>query len=118
MRLMTIQKKDIADTRTRRYTSIQKLHLLKESCLAEGAEWGVEKDRFRCLFFNFYLIAIRMRPRLIMAKNMNIPFPIRSQRTAARCKIPFALRPGLSLDDMMRTKEITNKRQRKEQKNA
>jgi len=29
---------------------------------------------------------------------------------AARCKLPFALRPGLSPDDVMRTKEITKER--------
>jgi len=35
---------------------------------------------------------------------------------AARCKLPFALRPGPSQEDVRRTKEITKERQREEQR--
>jgi len=35
-----------------------------------------------------------------MAKNMYSPLPVRSPHTAARCKLPFALCPGLSPNDI------------------
>jgi len=52
-----------------------------------------------------------------------IPSAVRAM--AARCKLPFALRPGLSQEDMIRTKEITpekrpnkGRRQKKETKES
>jgi len=38
---------------------------------------------------------------------MYSPVPRCSPRIAARCKLPFALRPGLSLERVKRVKEIT-----------
>jgi len=47
-------------------------------------------------FFFFLFIHTRMRPIEIMAAYLLPSFPVRSPRAAARCKLPFALRPGLS----------------------
>jgi len=44
-------------------------------------------------------------------------FPSAVRAQVARCKLPFALRPGLSQEDMIRNREITKERQKKEQKN-
>jgi len=37
-------------------------------------------------------------------------FPSAVRAVAARCKLPSALRPGLSREDAVRTKEITKER--------
>jgi len=45
-----------------------------------------------------------------MARLCTVRFLSAVRAVAARCKRPFALRPGLSQEDMIRTKEITNER--------
>jgi len=35
---------------------------------------------------------------------------------AARCELPFALRPGLSQEEVMRTKEMTKEKKREQGK--
>ena len=42
-----------------------------------------------------------------MAARFLARFPDCCPREAARCKLPFALRPGLSQEDKMRTKEAS-----------
>jgi hypothetical protein len=47
---------------------------------------------------------------------MQSPFPSAVRAMAARCKLPFALHPGLSREDEMRTKEITQERKKRKNK--
>ena len=46
----------------------------------------------------------------IMARLFTVCFLSAVRAVAARCKHPFALRPGLSQEDVVRTKEITKER--------
>jgi len=48
-----------------------------------------------------------------MARLCTVRFLSAVRAVAARCKLPFALRPGLSQEDMMRTKKITRERKNK-----
>ena len=57
--------------------------------------------------FFFCLFITRVRPIEIMARLCTVCFLSAVRAVEARCKHPFALRPGLSQDDLMRTKEIT-----------
>jgi hypothetical protein len=43
-----------------------------------------------------------------MAAYIFDPFPAAVRAMAARCKLPFAIRPGLTQEDRRRTNEITN----------
>jgi len=52
------------------------------------------------LFFCLFILAYTLSRRTFLSR-----FPVRCPREAARCKLPFSLRPGLSQGDMMRTKE-------------
>ena len=55
-----------------------------------------------------------MRPMEIMARVYTVRFLSAVRAAAARCKHPFALRPGLSHEDVMRTKGITKERKKGE----
>ena len=53
-----------------------------------------------------------MRPIEIMVAYLLPSFPVRSPRAAARCKLPVALRPGLS-QERIDAHQRKNKRKRK-----
>jgi len=65
-------------------------------------------------FFFFCLFITRMRPMEIMARVYTVRFLSAVRAVAARFKHPFALRPGLSHEDVMRTKGITKEKERSE----
>jgi len=44
-----------------------------------------------------------------MTRSCTVCFMSAVRAVAARCKLPFALHPGLSQDEVVRTKEITKK---------
>ena len=54
-------------------------------------------------FFFFYLFITRVRPMEIMARLSTVRFLSAVRAVAARCKHPFALRPGLSPESVTRT---------------
>jgi len=62
----------------------------------------------------FCLFITRMRPMEIMARVYTVRFLSAVRAVAARYKHPFALRPGLSHEDVMRTKGITKEKERSE----
>jgi len=62
-------------------------------------------------FFYFFLfIHYSHATYQIMARLCTVRFLSAVRAVAARCKLPSALRPGLSQEDVVRTKEITKER--------
>jgi len=63
------------------------------------------------LAFSFFLLIHYSRATYqIMARLFTVRFLSAVRAMAARCKRPFALRPGLSQEDVKRTKGITKER--------
>jgi len=59
----------------------------------------------------FFLFNItHMRPSRSWRDYVQSFIPSAVRAVAARCKFPFALRPGLSQEDVVRTKEVTKER--------
>ena len=73
---------------------------------------ALASTRFRTKRWSFFfgLIVTRMRPIQIMARLSTVCFLSAVRAVAARCKRPFALRPGLSQEDVNRTKGITKEK--------
>jgi len=75
---------------------------------ADGLPEGHGRDRLYFSGHSFHACGLARSCR-----DRDCPgFPSAVRAKAARCKLPFALRPGLSKEDVMRTKEITKERQR------
>jgi len=64
----------------------------------------------------FLFIHARMRPIQIMAAYIFSRLPVRSPREAARCKLPFALRPGLSPERIAAHQRKTKRKRKTKEK--
>jgi len=63
----------------------------------------------RSLLFFFRLFILVCFPSRIWQRTFYPSFPSAIRTVAARCKLPFALRPDLSQEDKIRTKELQRK---------
>ena len=71
------------------------------SCTIRRDRYDVNEDTGGFFFFFFfYLFITRVRPMEIMARLCTVRFLSAVRAVVARCKHPFALRPGLSPESM------------------